>query len=123
MSCSRGNCGCGSGCKCGNSCGGCKMYPDLGVSGETTTTETFAFGVAPRMKNQYDASGESSAENDACRCGSDYKCDLDFMISVSVYFQVLEIVVILDFMICGLLSSNWLVFFDKNDLLSFDLML
>ena len=66
---------CGSGCKCGNGCGGCKMYPDLGFSGESTTTETFVFGVAPAMKNQYEASGEGVAENDACKCGSDCKCD------------------------------------------------
>ena len=51
------------------------MYPDLGFSGESTTTETFVFGVAPTMKNQYEASGEGSAENDACKCGSDCKCD------------------------------------------------
>ncbi|WZY96021.1 hypothetical protein YC2023_068350 [Brassica napus] len=51
------------------------MYPDLGFSGESTTTETFVFGVAPAMKNQYEASGEGVAENDACKCGSDCKCD------------------------------------------------
>ncbi|CAA7033625.1 unnamed protein product [Microthlaspi erraticum] len=75
MSCCGGNCGCGSGCKCGNGCGGCKRNPDLGFTAETTTTETFVFGVAPAMKNQYEASDESSAENDACKCGSDCKCD------------------------------------------------
>lgn len=51
------------------------MYPDLGFSGETTTTETFVFGVAPVMQNQYEASGEGNAENDACKCGPDCKCD------------------------------------------------
>ncbi|XP_013622119.1 PREDICTED: metallothionein-like protein type 2 [Brassica oleracea var. oleracea] len=77
MSCCGGNCGCGSGCKCGSGCGcgGCKMYPDLGFSGEKATTEAFVFGVAPVMKNQYEASGEGNAENDACKCGSDCKCD------------------------------------------------
>ncbi|CAA7021222.1 unnamed protein product [Microthlaspi erraticum] len=76
MSCCGGNCGCGSGCKCGNGCGGCKMYPDLGFSGETTTTETLVLGVAPAMNSQYEASGETFvAENDACKCGSDCKCD------------------------------------------------
>ncbi|KAL0838071.1 hypothetical protein Bca101_089961 [Brassica carinata] len=54
----------------------CKMYPDLlGFSGEKATTEAFVFGVAPVMKNQYEASGDGNAENDACKCGSDCKCD------------------------------------------------
>ncbi|XP_018489432.1 metallothionein-like protein 2A [Raphanus sativus] len=78
MSCCGGNCGCGSACTCVNGCcGGCKKYPDLGFSGETTTSETFVSGVAPAMKNQYEASGESNAENDGCtcKCGSDCKCD------------------------------------------------
>ncbi|KAL0648895.1 hypothetical protein Bca4012_047186 [Brassica carinata] len=54
----------------------CKMYPDLGFSGETTTTETLVLGVAPAMNSQYEASGETFvAENDACKCGSDCKCN------------------------------------------------
>ncbi|KAL0799362.1 hypothetical protein Bca101_054537 [Brassica carinata] len=76
MSCCGGNCGCGSACTCvSGCCGGCKKYPDLGFSGETTKTETFAYGVAPAMKNQYEAYGESNVENDRCKCGSDCKCD------------------------------------------------
>ncbi|RID80901.1 hypothetical protein BRARA_A03528 [Brassica rapa] len=75
MSCCGGNCGCGSGCKCGSGCGGCNMYPNLTFSDETTTTNTSVFGLAPAMKNQYEASGEGNAENDACKCGSDCKCD------------------------------------------------
>ncbi|KAL0675895.1 hypothetical protein Bca4012_003876 [Brassica carinata] len=55
--------------------GNCKKNPDLGFSGETTTTETFVFGVAPAIKNQYEAYGESNVENDGCKCGSDCKCD------------------------------------------------
>ncbi|WZZ23333.1 hypothetical protein YC2023_124720 [Brassica napus] len=52
------------------------MYPDLGFSGETTTTETLVLGVAPAMNSQYEASGETFvAENDACKCGSDCKCN------------------------------------------------
>ncbi|CAN6805017.1 hypothetical protein Bca4012_000088 [Brassica carinata] len=66
MSCCGGNCGCGC----------CKMYPDLSFSGETTTTETLVLGVAPSMNSQYEASGETFvAENDACKCGSDCKCN------------------------------------------------
>ena len=54
----------------------CKMYPDLSFSGETTTTETVVLGVAPSMNSQYEASGETFvAENDACKCGSDCKCN------------------------------------------------
>ncbi|KAG2318387.1 hypothetical protein Bca52824_011600 [Brassica carinata] len=76
MSCCGGNCGCGSACTCvSGCCGGCKKYPDLGFSSETTKTETFAYGVAPAMKNQYEAYGESNVENDGCKCGSDCKCD------------------------------------------------
>ncbi|AED90465.1 metallothionein 2b [Arabidopsis thaliana] len=72
MSCCGGSCGCGSACKCGNGCGGCKRYPDL----ENTATETLVLGVAPAMNSQYEASGETFvAENDACKCGSDCKCN------------------------------------------------
>ncbi|KAF3544489.1 hypothetical protein DY000_02000074 [Brassica cretica] len=75
MSCYGGNYGCGAGCKCVG-CGGYKMYPDLSFSGETTTTETLVLGVAPSMNSQYEASGETFvAENDACKCGSDCKCN------------------------------------------------
>ncbi|CAH8371164.1 unnamed protein product [Eruca vesicaria subsp. sativa] len=75
MSCCGGNCSCGSDCKC-DGCKGCKMYPDLGFSGETTTTETLILGLAPSMNSQYEASGETFvAENDGCKCGSDCKCD------------------------------------------------
>ncbi|CAN7037214.1 hypothetical protein BRARA_B00047 [Brassica rapa] len=75
MSCCGGNCSCGSDCKC-DGCKGCKMYPDLGFSGETTTTQTLVLGVAPSMNSQYEASGETFfAENDGCKCGSDCKCD------------------------------------------------
>ena len=56
-------------------CCSCKKNPELGFSGETTTTETYVFGVAPAMKNQYEAFGESNVENDGCKCGSDCKCD------------------------------------------------
>ncbi|KAL1200537.1 Metallothionein-like protein type 2, MT2-22 [Cardamine amara subsp. amara] len=73
MSCCGGNCGCGSACKCGNGCGGCKMYPDVETS---TTTETLVLGVAPAVSSQHEASGETIvAENDACKCGSDCKCN------------------------------------------------
>ncbi|CAF2126838.1 unnamed protein product [Brassica napus] len=74
MSCCGGNCGCGSACTCVSGCCG-GQNPELGFSGETTTTETFVFGVAPAMKNQYEAFGESNVENDGCKCGSDCKCD------------------------------------------------
>ncbi len=48
------------------------MYPDL----ENTATETLVLGVAPAMNSQYEASGETFvAENDACKCGSDCKCN------------------------------------------------
>ncbi|XP_010558323.1 PREDICTED: metallothionein-like protein type 2 [Tarenaya hassleriana] len=73
MSSCGGNCGCGSDCKCGNGCGGSKMYPDLGFSGESTTTaETLVLGVAPEMKAEY---GEASGENGGCKCGSDCQCN------------------------------------------------
>jgi len=50
----------------------CKRYPDL----ENTATETLVLGVAPAMNSQYEASGETFvAENDACKCGSDCKCN------------------------------------------------
>ncbi|CAN8270032.1 unnamed protein product [Cochlearia groenlandica] len=72
-----GNCGCGSGCKCGSgcSCSCCKRNPDVGFSGEASATETLIYGVGPVTKNQYEASGERNVENDACKCGSDCKCD------------------------------------------------
>ncbi|TXG74066.1 hypothetical protein EZV62_002645 [Acer yangbiense] len=45
MSCSNGNCSCGSDCKCGSGCN-C-MYPNLGYSETTSTTQTMIAGVAP----------------------------------------------------------------------------
>ncbi|PIA60253.1 hypothetical protein AQUCO_00300039v1 [Aquilegia coerulea] len=47
MSCSNGNCSCGSDCKCGSGCG-CNKYPDLAEG--TTTSQTFILGVAPAGK-------------------------------------------------------------------------
>ncbi|KAK6942954.1 Metallothionein, family 15, plant [Dillenia turbinata] len=74
MSCCGGNCGCGSGCKCGSGCGGCKNYPDLTFS-ETTTTETFIIGVAPK-KAFYEEGAEMgvAAENN-CKCGPNCNCN------------------------------------------------
>ncbi|KAK3206262.1 hypothetical protein Dsin_020308 [Dipteronia sinensis] len=75
MSCCGGNCGCGSGCKCGSGCGGCGMYPDLGFSEATSTTQTMIAGVAP-VKTFYEESEMSfGAENGGCKCGSSCTCD------------------------------------------------
>ncbi|XP_014492069.1 metallothionein-like protein 2 [Vigna radiata var. radiata] len=74
MSCCGGNCGCGSSCKCGSGCGGCKMYPDLSYT-EQTTTETLVMGVAP-VKAQFEGAEMGVAgENDGCKCGSNCTCN------------------------------------------------
>ncbi|KAJ4713992.1 Metallothionein-like protein [Melia azedarach] len=73
MSYCGGNCGYGSGCKCGSGCGGCGMYPDLGFS-EKTTTETLIVGVAP-VKMQYEVSEMSFGAENGCKCGSNCTCD------------------------------------------------
>ncbi|KAF6171896.1 hypothetical protein GIB67_011793 [Kingdonia uniflora] len=72
MSCCGGNCGCGAGCKCGSGCSGCKMYPDLEYSGETTSSMTIISGLAP-LKT-YNEASEMGAEN-GCKCGKDCQCD------------------------------------------------
>ncbi|CAL0302706.1 unnamed protein product [Lupinus luteus] len=73
-SCSGGKCGCGSGCKGGNGCGGCKMYPDLSYN-ESTTTETLVMGFAPIKAHFEGAEMGVGAENDGCKCGSNCTCD------------------------------------------------
>ncbi|KAK7395297.1 hypothetical protein VNO78_15848 [Psophocarpus tetragonolobus] len=74
MSCCGGNCGCGSACKCGSGCGGCKMYPDLSYT-EQTTTETLVMGVAP-VKAQFEGPEMGvPAENDGCKCGANCTCN------------------------------------------------
>ncbi|GAA0176914.1 hypothetical protein LIER_29629 [Lithospermum erythrorhizon] len=75
MSCCNGNCGCGSGCKCGSSCGGCKMYPDMSYREEAATTQTLILGVAPAKQSYQDGEMGESAENDACKCGENCKCN------------------------------------------------
>ncbi|XP_058099219.1 metallothionein-like protein type 2 [Magnolia sinica] len=75
MSCCGGNCGCGSACKCGSGCGGCKMYPDFSLSGETTTTETMIVGVAPQKGYFEGSEMNAGSENGGCKCGSNCTCD------------------------------------------------
>uniref|UniRef100_A0A2C9WDH9 Metallothionein-like protein n=1 Tax=Manihot esculenta TaxID=3983 RepID=A0A2C9WDH9_MANES len=66
MSCCGGNCGCGSGCKCG-------MYPDIS---ETTRTETLIAGVAPAKKFNEGSEMNLGAESGhGCKCGSNCNCD------------------------------------------------
>ncbi|KAK0605904.1 hypothetical protein LWI29_031989 [Acer saccharum] len=73
MSCSNGNCSCGSDCKCGSGCN-C-MYPNLGYSETTSTTQTMIAGFAP-VKMFYEGSEMSfGAENGGCKCGSSCTCD------------------------------------------------
>ncbi len=67
MSCCGGNCGCGANCKCGSGCGGCKMYPDMSYTEETTTTETLIVGVAPKQMNFEGTEMSVGAEN-GCKC-------------------------------------------------------
>ncbi|XP_065867378.1 metallothionein-like protein type 2 [Euphorbia lathyris] len=76
MSCCGGNCGCGSGWKCGSSCGGCKMYPDMSFS-EKTTSETLVLGVGPVKEQQFEGGeiGVAAAENGGCKCGDKCTCD------------------------------------------------
>ncbi|KAJ8531182.1 hypothetical protein K7X08_026616 [Anisodus acutangulus] len=62
---------CGSDCKCGSSCGGCGMYPDL----EKSTTFTIIEGVAP-MTNYGRVEESAAAEGgNGCKCGSNCTCD------------------------------------------------
>ncbi|KAI3866650.1 hypothetical protein MKW92_027604 [Papaver armeniacum] len=44
MSYCGGSCGCGSGCICDSSYGGCKVHPDFD---ESYNTESYMFGVGP----------------------------------------------------------------------------
>ncbi|XP_044504463.1 metallothionein-like protein type 2 [Mangifera indica] len=46
MSCCGGNSGCGSSWKCGGSCNGCGMFPELSFSEKAPTAATVV-GVAP----------------------------------------------------------------------------
>ncbi|TXG74067.1 hypothetical protein EZV62_002646 [Acer yangbiense] len=51
------------------------MYPDLGSSEATSTTQTMIAGVAP-VKMFYEGSEMSfGAENGGCKCGSSCTCD------------------------------------------------
>ncbi|TJW23190.1 hypothetical protein E7L52_22470 [Bacillus paralicheniformis] len=72
MSCSNGNCGCGSSCKCGNGCG-CSMYPDIEQS---TTTTVIVDGVAPKQTYaEGTESGVVAEGGNGCKCGSNCTCD------------------------------------------------
>ncbi|KAF6161549.1 hypothetical protein GIB67_009428 [Kingdonia uniflora] len=72
MSCCGGNCGCGAGCKCGSGCSRCNMYPDLEYFGETTSSRTIIYDLAP-LKT-YNEASEMVAEN-GCKYGKDCQCD------------------------------------------------
>ncbi|KAE8692454.1 Metallothionein-like protein type 2 [Hibiscus syriacus] len=75
MSCCGGNCGCGTGSKCGSGCGGCKMYPDMSAA-EMTTTETLVLGVPPQKAHFEGAEMESGAESGGkCKCGDNCTCN------------------------------------------------
>ncbi|KAL8152704.1 hypothetical protein V2J09_010464 [Rumex salicifolius] len=75
MSCGNGNCGCGSDCKCGSGCTGCKMNADLSYMETTASTVSLVSGVAPQKTYFDGAEMGVAAENGGCRCGSDCKCD------------------------------------------------
>ncbi|XP_058100118.1 uncharacterized protein LOC131244630 [Magnolia sinica] len=71
------NCGCGSACKCGSGCGGCKMYPDFSFSfsGETTTTETMIVRVTPQKGYFEGFEMNDGSENGGCKCRSNCTYD------------------------------------------------
>ncbi|XP_065878622.1 metallothionein-like protein type 2 [Euphorbia lathyris] len=71
-SCGSNNCGCGSDCKCGSGCG-CGMYPDLGATESSMTSETLIVGVAPATKFYEMGFGEEGGHG--CKCGSSCSCD------------------------------------------------
>ncbi|THU52817.1 hypothetical protein C4D60_Mb10t07930 [Musa balbisiana] len=73
MSCSGGNCGCGSSCNCGSGCGGCRKLTDLGEE-RSSTAQTMIMGVAPQ-KGYFEELEMAAGSENGCKCGSNCTCD------------------------------------------------